>query len=207
MTTTFDTQHDTLRQKALETSKHYKAFWIELGQYLFSIYKDKHYKDWGYLAFETYCRKELGIKESTAAKLLKSYSFLEKEEPKIIKPDYSEEAAPQSIPHYENVNLLRLAKNNKNIPAEDFADLRKTVLTTDREPKEIRSQIKKIVEANAPREDVEETRKSKRASALKRLITTLNRTKEELASEKLVPAYLLKQIEDLAQKLADQISE
>ena len=76
-----DAGKDALRNKTLDAAKRHKASWIELGQYLYAIYKDKYYKDWGYLTFEAYCGKEINVKLSTASKLLKSYDFLEKEEP------------------------------------------------------------------------------------------------------------------------------
>ena len=87
--------NDELRVKTVEIAKKHKSSWIELGQHLFSIYKNKLFKEWGYQAFETYCRKELGIKETTASKLLKSYSFLEKEEPRIVKPEFPQEENPR----------------------------------------------------------------------------------------------------------------
>ena len=65
MALTVDPSTEALRKKTLETAQRHKASWIELGQYLFSIQKDKLYKNWNYLSFETYCRKELGIKETT----------------------------------------------------------------------------------------------------------------------------------------------
>ena len=52
---------------------------------------DKHFRTWNYLSFDTYCFKELGIRQTTASKLLKSYSFIEKEEPRLASAAFSEE--------------------------------------------------------------------------------------------------------------------
>ena len=196
--------NDELRIKTVEIAKQHKASWIQLGQHLFSIYKNKLYKDWGYLAFEAYCRKELSIRETTASKLIKSYSFLEKEEPRVVKPNFMEEETPRKIPDYEAVNLLRLAKNNKNIPTQEFAELRNDVLNEGKEPKEIRAQVKKILETHQSK-DAPGIKDQKRGSILRRLIGFLNAAKTQLEEEDLVPNYLLKQIETLAQKLADQL--
>ncbi len=196
--------NDELRVKTVEIAKKHKSSWIELGQHLFSIYKNKLYKEWGYQAFETYCRKELGIKDTTASKLLKSYSFLEKEEPRIVKPEFSQEENPRKIPDYEAVNLLRLAKDNKNIPVNDFAELRQEVLNEGKEPKEIRAQVKKILDAQKPK-DTPEAKDQKRNSVLRRLIGFLNGAKTQLKEEDLVPDFLLKQIEALTAKLEDQL--
>ncbi len=196
--------NDELRVQTVEIAKKHKASWIQLGQHLFSIYKNKLYKEWGYQAFEAYCRKELNIREATASKLIKSYSFLEKEEPRIVKPDFTEEETPRKIPDYEAVNALRLAKNNKNIPTNEFAELRNDVLNEGKEVKEVRAQVKKILETHAPK-DTPELKEQKRGSILRRLIGFLNSAKTQLEEEDLVPDYLLKQIETLTQKLEDQL--
>ena len=196
---------DSLRQKTLEAAKRHKASWIELGQFLFTINKDKLYKEWGYLVFETYCKKELGIKETTAAKLLKSYAFLEKEEPSLASTErFMEEDAPKDVPHYESVNLLRLAKENKNLTTNDFADLRESVIRHAKEPKEVRAQVKKLL-SDREVKDPAEVRRTRRNTAIKRLVTMLSATKRVLESEGLLPAYLIKQISELAAKLEDQI--
>jgi hypothetical protein len=197
--------NDELRVKTVEIAKQHKASWIQLGQHLFSIYKNKLYKDWGYQAFETYCKKELNIKEATASKLIKSYAFLEKEEPRIVRPDYKEEETPRKIPDYEAVNALRLAKNNKNIPTNEFAELRNDVLNEGKEVKEVRAQVKKILETHAPKE-TPEIKEQKRGTILRRLIGFLNSAKTQLEEEDLVPDYLLKQIDALTSKLEDQLA-
>ena len=197
--------NDELRIKTVEIAKQHKASWIQLGQHLFSIYKNKLYKEWGFQAFETYCKKELSIKETTASKLIKSYAFLEKEEPRIVKPDFTEEEVPRKIPDYESVNLLRLAKNNKNIPTNEFAELRNDVLNEGKECKEVRAAVKKILETHAPK-DTPEMKDQKRSSVLRRLIGFLNSAKTQLEEEDLVPDYLLKQIDALTQKLEDQLN-
>lgn len=197
--------NEELREKTVEIAKKHKASWIQLGQHLFSIYKNKLYKEWGYQTLEVYCRKELSIKEATAAKLIRSYSFLEREEPRIVRPEFTEEEAPKKIPDYEAVNLLRLAKNNKNIPLNEFAELRNDVLNEGKEPKEVRAQVKKILEVHKPK-DTPEAKDQKRNSVLKRLIGFLNGARTQLEEEDLVPDYLLKQINALAAKLEDQLN-
>ncbi len=196
--------NEELRVKAVEVAKKHKSSWIELGQYLFSIYKNKLYKEWGYQAFETYCQKELSIKEATASKLIKSYSFLEKEEPRIVKPEFTSEETPKKIPDYEAVNLLRLAKENKNIPTSEFAELRQEVLNEGKEPKDIRAKVKKILEEQKPK-DTAEAKDQKRNGVLRRLIGFINSAKTQLEEDDLVPDHVLKQMETLAQRLADQL--
>ncbi len=197
---------EQLREKTQEAIKKHKSSWMELGQYLFTIYKDKHYKDWGFLSFETYCHKELKLKHTTATKLLKSYHFLEKEEPRIAQISSAPEQVKElkAVPDYESVNLLRLAKENKKITPHEFADVRHSVLEEAKEAPEVRTQVKKLLAEKAP-QDTEELKISKRNSKIRRMITILMTTKQELESEDLLPKFLAKQIEDLKEKLEDQI--
>ena len=60
-------------------------------------------------------------------KLLKSYYFLEKEEPHYLKNEYAASTQPANIPSYESVNILRQAKNNKVLDEEDYRDLKKEI--------------------------------------------------------------------------------
>lgn len=195
---------EQLRSKALETVKRHKASWIELGQYLVTINKDKLYKTWGFLAFDAYCKKELHINPATAAKMLKSYSFLEKEEPRIVATEFPQTENPRAIPNYESVNLLRLAKENKNITTQEFAGLREAVLNEAREPKDVRARVKEILSDKDERDEVE-VRRAHRNTVIKRLVTMLAGARREFESENLLPDYLLKQMSELAKKLEDQM--
>lgn len=206
MSLTVNVETDELRQKTVEIARKHKASWIELGQHLFTIYKDKHYKSWGYLSFETYCLKELGVKQTTASKLLKSYSFLEREEPRLVSNQTMEEEKPSRVPNYESVNLLRLAKENEKIAAKDYAQLRHSVIENAKEPKEVRTEIKKIEEEKIDRHS-EQFKKQHRHQVIKRLITSLKTSKRELEAERVLPAYLLKQMGDLLEKLETQIED
>jgi len=194
-----------LREKAQEVAKRHKASWVELGQYLYAIYHDKHYRGWGYLNFETYCMKELRIKQQTAVKLLKSYYFLEQEKPELTKPADGEGKTKAFVPDYEAVNLLRLAKNNKKLKESDYQELSSSVLEGGRGPKDVRSQMKAILSEQDERTP-DEIRQERRQAAIKRLLTVLNHAKTEFSNAKFVPAYLVKQISDLTEKLEDQLN-
>ncbi len=200
-----DTQSDVLRQKTLETAKRHKASWIELGQYLFSIHKDKLYKSWGFLSFETYCIKELGMKQMTATKLLKSYYFLEREEPRLADPGLIENSdVAAKVPNFESVNLLRLVKENEKLPPKDYAKVREAVIEKASEPKEVRAQVKKLLSEHEGK-DAGEVRQERRNAAIKRVISVISGVKRELEHEKLLPEYLLKQMSELVSKLQDQL--
>jgi hypothetical protein len=91
------------RYKVLEQARNFKTSWIGLGQTLYSVHKDRMFKEWGYSTFEIYCKTEVGIHQQTAAKLLHSYYFLEKNESGFLKEvqDPETTVAPKKIPTHE----------------------------------------------------------------------------------------------------------
>ena len=196
---------DSLREKVLEAAKRHKASWVTLGQYLFTIHKEKLYKKWGYLTFETYCMKDLRIKQTTASKLVRSYSYLERENPQLL-ASAEGEGPTQNLPSYESVNLARLAEGNSKFTPRDVSEIKTAVFQKVLEPEEVRAKIKEIIESREEEKDSHEIRETRRKVALKRLLTVLTSVKNELINGKLIPPYLIKQMEDLASKLQDQLS-
>ena len=204
MSYSVETQSELLRQKALEAAKRHKTSWIELGQYLYSIYKDKLYKAWGFLSFETYCVKEVGMKQMTATKVLKSYAFLGQEEPRFVDPDLTRDEPPGTVPNVESVNLLRLAKDNEKLTPQDYAEVRESVLHKASEPKDVRAQVKRLLSEHEVK-DPSEVRRERRNSAIRRVVTVIKNAKRELQNDNLLPDYLFKQMDELTFKLEDQI--
>lgn len=198
------TDQDLLRQKTLDTARKHKASWIELGQMLFAVHKDKLFKNWGFLSFETYCVKELGMKGTTSSKLIKSYAFLEKEEPRVVEHSTIEEEAPSRVPNLDSVHMLRLMKENQKLPPQDYAEVRESVITKAKDPVEVRAQVKRLLEENSDA-DPQEVRKQRRNAAIRRVITVINMAKKELEHEGLLPKFLIQQMHDLVSKLQDQV--
>lgn len=192
---------DSFRYKVLDSAKSFKSSWIELGQYLFTIYKDKLFKDWGYLTFEAYCAKEIGIRQATAVKLLKSYSFLEREEPAFLKNQSLDETKPSQIPSYESVNALRLAKASDRISESDYKKIREDILENPKEDTEVKKKIRYILKSHSkPLSD--EEKEEKKDASLKRILTSLRNTKNEL-QELSFPGKVVKQIDELIDLLSE----
>jgi len=207
MKNVLESQLDTdLREKALVAAKRHKTSWVQLGQYLHAIYKEKLYRRWKYQSFEGYCLNELHIKQTTAVKLLKSYRFLENEEPQLARVSQEDagELTQTALPNYESVNLLRLAMENKKLEPHDIAEVRESVLEMAREPKEVKAQVKRILEEKNPKSPDEQS-EMKRVSTIKRAISFLTSMKTQFEEEKTLPKYLINQINDLVSKLEDQL--
>ncbi len=184
----------SFRYKVLDSAKGFKSSWVELGQYLFTVYKDKLYKEWGYLTFEAYSSKEIGIRQPTALKLLRSYSFLEKEEPAYLKN-------PTQIPSYEAVNALRLAKQSERIPEDDYDALREEVLDNAREENEVKKKIRYILKAN-PKPLSSEEKEDKKDASLRRILSSLRNAKSELEALSF-PNKILKNIDQAIDLLSE----
>ena len=191
----------SLRYQVLESAKNFKSSWIELGRYLYSVYKDKLYKDWGYLTFEAYCAKEIGIRQATAVKLLKSYSFLEREEPAFLKEESLEERKPTKIPSFESVNALRLAKSSDRISEHDYKEIREDILENAREDGEVKKKIRYILKSN-PKPLSTEEKEEKKDAVLRRMIVSLRNMKSEL-SEFSFPKKAVSQVDDLIDLLSE----
>lgn len=190
----------SIRYQVLNNVRNFKTSWIELGQLLYGVWKDKLYKDWGYSEFETYVSKEIGIQKLTALKLLRSYSFLEKEEPLYLKKEHNENADAAAVPVYESVDVLRRAKNNKDIDEKDYSRIRKYVLEEGKSEKEVKKDLAQIIKQQEEN-DPDEAREKKRMTVLKRFLGILKALNTEIKVTKMLPDKIVKETDELIKKL------
>lgn len=195
---------DSLRYRILESAKNFKTSWIELGRALYSVWKDKLYKDWGYNSFDTYTSKEIGIRKQTALKLLRSYYFLEKEEPQYLKSDYTESAQAASLPNYESIDVLRLAKNKKSLDEDDYGNLKKSVFENGKDVREVKKDLVSLIRQRQELEP-EEARQKRKTAQVKRLVSTLKSLKNEIELSKTLPQAIIKELDNLIAKLEPEI--
>lgn len=196
---------DTVRRRVLESAKLFKTSWIELGQSLYSVWRDKLYKNWGYNKFDIYTSKEIGIKKQTALKLLRSYFFLEKEEPEYVKKDFIEEADAARVPTYEAVNVLRLASGKKDLDKSDYISIKKGVFESGKDAREIKRDLTALIKE---REELapEDARRKRREATLKRFVSVLRSISEEAKVSKMLPDKLIKDAESLIKNLESELS-
>ena len=189
----------SLRYKVLDSARRFKSSWIELGQCLFSVYKDKLFKDWGYLTFEAYCAKEIGIKQPTAMKLLRSYSFLEHEEPAFLKRQSLDDQKPSQIPSVDSVNALRLAKQSERVSEDDYETLREDVLDHVKEDAEVKKKIRYILKTNAPKPSADE-KETHKGALVKKFLSQLRTARHEMGLLSF-PSKTIQQIDNLVEML------
>jgi len=196
----------SLRYHVLESAKNFKCSWIELGRSLYSVWKDKMYKEWGYVNFDVYVSREIGIRKQTAMKLLKSYYFLEKEEPQYLKTDYADSAKPANIPSYESVDILRQAKNKKSLDEDDYRNLKEEIFEKGKDALEVKKNLGVIIRQRQEL-DPEEIQEKRRHSTLKRLLGQLRLLKTEVQVLKILSVPLVKDLDNLIKKIDLEIGE
>ena len=180
-----DLEEGSVRYKILESAKNFKTSWVELGQSLYSAWKDKLYKDWGYATFDAYTSKEIGIKKMTAMKLLKSYYFLEKEEPSYLVNDAEGSRSPAALPTMDAVNLLRLAKNKSTLDKSDYATLKRDVLEMGKDAREVKKDLTTMMREREELEP-EEARRRRKTAIIKRLLGALRTLKADIEASKML---------------------
>jgi len=114
---------DGERVDVLGKARTFKRSWIELAEALTAVLERGSWERWGYTGFDGYCKKELHITPSTAAKLTGSFRFLKTSAPKIIERTRREPAAP--IPDIKAVDFVARAEERGAVDAETLAEIRR----------------------------------------------------------------------------------
>ena len=190
----------SLRYQALDSAKNFKSSWIELGQLLYSIHKDKLFRDWGYLTFDAYCAKEVGIRHATAVKLLKSYGFLEREEPAFLKRESLDERKPDRMPTLDAVNVLRLACENEDYPEDDYESLREAVLEKAAPEEDLKKKVRYVLKTGEKKVSPDETRRA----SLQKLSSYLEATRRDAPNFDW-PNKIVKKLDELMDLLAEWV--
>ncbi len=195
---------DDLREQILDHSKGFKKSWVKLGQALYAVWQDKMYHAWGFEKFEDYTEKEVGLNKQTSMKLLKAYLFLEQDEPMYLSEEFFTTREASKVPGYEEVNVLRLAKQKKEINKDDYSDLRKSVFEKGKTASAVRKDLTAIMKERK-QVDPEEERDKRNEAAIRRLVGSLKSFKNEMDALKLLPGELLVETKNLMDKLETQL--
>ncbi|MCX5705888.1 MAG: hypothetical protein NTZ92_07530 [Candidatus Omnitrophica bacterium] len=199
-----DMDTESLRFHILNNAKNFKSSWVELGRALYSVYKDKMYKEWGYSTFDIYTVKEIGIRKQTALKLLRSYMFLEKEEPQYLRKGYLEETDAAKVPGYESVDVLRQAKNKKVLDKEDYEHIKKEIFEDGQDVQKVRKDLTALIRERKEL-DPEAALEKRKTATVRRLVSVLKSLKKEAELLKLLPVALLKETAQLISRIEEEV--
>jgi hypothetical protein len=118
---------DPERATVLHLSRKFKASWLELGEALSDVKRNKTWERWGYDSFENYAKNELKLRGDTVDKLTGGYMFLHKRAPEVLSRDPLE-----SLPTMKAIDYLRRVEEkaaaDDSIPQATVLDVRKQIL-------------------------------------------------------------------------------
>lgn len=199
-----DVPSELLRSQIRKHSKSFKTSWVNLGQALYSVWKDKIFYVWGYDKFEYYVEQEVGLPKQLSLKLLKSYFFLEQEEPDYLKREFNEACDASKVPGYEAVNVLRLAKQRKDLLKDDYLKLKRAVFDKGKNASLVRQDLMAIIRERKAI-DPEAERDKRNELAIRKLVNALNSFKMDMEVLKLISDDIVDEAKQLMTKLEKQL--
>lgn len=155
----------SLRRRAMEGARRFKAAWVEFARLLAEVRRDEAWREWGYPSFDRYCAGELFIKKATADKLTASYGFLERHEPRM-----AEGTGDEAAPPFEVIEVLSRAEAAGRLSESGWRELREEVL--ERPPSAAalaRTLTERLGPAPAPPRPPRQERLARLAAAARRL--------------------------------------
>jgi hypothetical protein len=198
-------QSEDLRAHIAQHAKDFKLSWVALGQGLYSVWRDKLYHSWDFEKFEDYVIRELGLKKPLALKLVKTYFFVEQDEPVYLKKEFAEARNSSAIPGYESLDVLRLARSKKELTREDYTKLRKDIFEKGKEASLVRKDLTAIIKERK-KIDPEQAREDRHEQSVRRLVAALRSFKKDMESLKLAEPDIIEEAEGLLNRLEAQHS-
>jgi len=198
-------QSEKLREHIAQHAKDFKLSWLELGQGLYSVWRDKLYQAWEFDKFEDYVVRELGLKKPLALKLVKTYFFVEQDEPVYLKKEFAETRETAVIPGYESLDVLRLARGRKELTREDYTKLRKDIFEKGKEASLVRKDLTAIIKERK-KIDPDQAREDRHEQSVRRLMAALKSFKKDMETLKLADPDIIEEAEGLLQRLEAQHS-
>ena len=112
---------DPERANVISKARNFKRSWLELAEALTQVLEKGGWEAWGYKSFDAYCKNELQITPSTAAKLTGSFRFLKTQAPTIIERSHRDESAV--IPDVKAVDFVQRAAERGAADKETMAEI------------------------------------------------------------------------------------
>ena len=132
-----ETLPGSVRHSVLDAARRFKASWVELGKLLVDVRDRALFSEWGFATFDQYCSKELHIRKSTAEKLVRSFSFLARHEPRAVANDDLVRTAPA----FEVVEVLAGAEERGQLDANEYRAIRQSIWDSEKPVAELRREV------------------------------------------------------------------
>lgn len=194
-----DMRPDDVRSHVLEMTRNFKNSWRNLAQALHIVWSQKLYRHWDYDTFDQYTAKEVCIRKNTAIKLIRSYMFLEREEPTYFEHLRDDEESRKIMPSLEAVGALQRAK--KALAEEDYQKVRKDLLEVGRDPQEVKKDLTVLIMKRRNDLSPQDQRTHSRKVAINHFLSTLRQFKNQIDTLKILPGVVGDDIEALIKKI------
>ena len=193
-------QSENLRTHIAGHAKNFKLSWVQLGQGLYSVWRDKLYHAWEFDKFEDYVIRELGLKKPLALKLVKTYFFVEQDEPVYLKKEFSEARETAVIPGYESLDVLRRARSHKELTRDDYTKLRKDIFEKGKEASLVSKDLTALIKERKKVDPLQE-RESRHEQSVRRLVSALRSFKKDMETLKLADPDIVEEAQELLNRL------
>jgi hypothetical protein len=198
-------QSEDLRAHIAQHAKNFKLSWVQLGQGLYSVWRDKLYQSWEFDKFEDYVVRELGLKKPLALKLVKTYFFVEQDEPVYLKKEFAESRQTAVVPGYESLDVLRAARGSKELTREDYTKLRKDIFEKGKEASLVRKDLTAIIKERK-KVDPDQAREDRHNGSVRRLMAALRSFKKDMETLKLAEPDIIEEAQELLERLEGRFS-
>ena len=188
---------DPLRADTLQKARAFKRTWLELAEALSRCNEKRLWEKWGFSDFDAYCKKELHLRGSTVAKLLGSYSFLEKSAPKVIERA-RQDPFEAPIPSMPAVEFVQKARERGAADEETLDTIQRVAFEEGADAPALAKQFKDVAFPQSARDRREKMRAAITATA-RRLSTLI------AEEDSPVPKKLAIRVEELVGELLESI--
>lgn len=183
----------SLRAKVLFALRRFRSSWIELGKLLTDVAYGGDYKEWGYDEFEVYCAQELGLKKPTVQKLMLSYHYLKRHEPRRL--EAYEKGEEVCLPDYQTVELLHRVRDRGELEEKEVERFHEMVFEGDEDEMGLRRELRARLHPSPPElPNDEEVAARREREEILRLARHLRR---KLAASRSIPQDLCERLEEL----------
>lgn len=190
---------DSVRQHVLHATRDFKNAWRNLAGAIYLVKQEKLYIKWGFQSFDQYIAKEVGIRQNTAVKLIRSYLFLKNEEPHYLKSDSENDNPTSYMPSLEAVSTLQRAR--KNLDDTDYMRFKADLMEKGRDVHEVKKDLTQLILKRRKDVDPEKERVRRNKESIRRFISALSAFKQEIKLLHILPHEIALDIDLLIDKI------
>lgn len=191
------------RYRILSSAKQFKSSWVDLGQQLQEVRRDRLYAQWGYECFEDYCSREIRIRRQTADKLTMAYHYLEQKNPALI----SQNDSLNPLPDFRSIDLLLQADADKKFNPDQQQELRNAVFEGKLSHPTIAKRFKEMTMEVADQAVRQHAEFKSALSAARRLQSAIGSLPDEFIGQELNLIPLIESLEKAVELLEPQTVE